>query len=299
MNTWSNLISAARLRTIPLSLSGTIAGNAIAWYLGVFHWGIFLTNILVVVILQILSNYANDLGDSEHGADNESRIGPARAIQSGIISRKEMMKYIKILVIVSLISGIGLICIGRLLWIERSILFMFGLCAIAAAHGYTRGKFAYGYRGLGDLFVFIFFGLVGVIGSLYLSIHGILNSAWLPAIGVGCLSVAVLHLNNMRDRLSDTAAGKRTMVVRIGRENSRIYFLLLILIGIGSWACFVFTQNDTNLFSYLYWLGFIPLLVILQKFFKIKEDGDFDRLLGPVAMTTFLISILFFISQIL
>jgi 1,4-dihydroxy-2-naphthoate octaprenyltransferase len=293
------LLHASRLRTLPLSLASTITGSAIAYYLGVFNLTIFLMTALVVIALQVLSNFSNDLGDAEKGADNEHRIGPKRAVQSGAIQSDMMRKYIKIAMAIALISGISLILIARLFWWEKFILFAIGLACIYAAVAYTLGKFSYGYIGFGDLFVFIFFGIIGVVGSLYLCIHYISNSAFLPAFGCGMLSVGVLHLNNMRDRVNDEMNHKKTLAVRLGRENSKLYFLIIILLAIVTWASFVFTQNNVNAFSYLYWIGFLPVIWVLFRFFKVREDREYDRLLKPLALSSFFISILFFISQLI
>lgn len=298
MSKFKTIFYAMRVRTLPLSLSGAISGSAIAYYLGVFDWLIFLLTIIVSSSLQILSNFSNDLGDTEKGTDNELRIGPARSVQTGLISMESMKKYIKIMIGVSLLSGVLLLLISPLMLFERILVFLLGLASIGAAIAYTQGRFSFGYRGLGDFFVFVFFGLVSVLGSLFLYIHHPNSAAVLPAIGVGFLSVAVLHLNNMRDRVNDKLNNKLTIAVRIGKENSKVYFLVLILLGCILWSSFVFTQNKVNLISYLYWVGFLPLFWVLARFFKVKEDKDYDRFLKPVALSTFFTSVLFFISQI-
>lgn len=299
MTTIQKILSAARLRTLPLALSCIITGNAIAFYFNSFSGLIMGLSILTTVLLQVLSNFSNDLGDSEKGTDNAERIGPKRAIQSGEVSADEMKSWIKITAVLALVSGVLLILIANMLWWEKLIIFILGLSALWAANNYTRGKIAYGYKAFGDLFVFIFFGLVGVLGSLFLSIHQVNNAAFLPAIGIGALSVAVLHLNNMRDFVNDKASNKITFAIRLGFENSKIYFILLILIAIISWGSYVFTQNAINFFSYIYWFGFLPLLLILAKFLKTKDYKDYDKLLKPTALSCFGLSILFFISQIL
>lgn len=298
MSKIQSIIHAMRVRTLPLSVSGAISGSSIAYYLGVFDWAIFILTLLVVCSLQILSNFSNDLGDFEKGTDNPNRLGPIRSVQSGAISKEEMKQLIRWMIGIALIGGILLLGISRLLFMEKIVIFLVGLLAIFAAVAYTQGKVSFGYRGLGDIVVFIFFGLVSVIGTLFLYVHHINNAAFLPAIGVGLLSASVLHLNNMRDRINDLTNQKRTVAVRIGHENSRIYFLLLILLAIIFWSSYVFTQNIVNIYSYLYWIGFLPLFWILVQFFKIREDKDYDRFLKPVALTTFLTSILFFLSQI-
>lgn len=298
MGQLKSIIYASRLRTLPLALSCIITGHAMAYYLGAFHWVVFILSILTTLLLQILSNFSNDLGDSEKGTDNEDRIGPKRAIQSGLLSPAEMKKLLKIMIGLALVSGILLLVFANILWWEKLILLAIGLTAIWAAMNYTQGNVAYGYKAFGDVFVFLFFGIIGVIGSLFLNIHQINNAAFLPAIGVGCLAASVLHLNNMRDLINDAQSGKITVAIQLGYENSRIYFILLILSAIASWSSYVFTQNITNYFSFMYWVGFIPLILIVVKFLRIKELKDFDTLLKPTALTTFFLSILFFISQI-
>ena len=298
MGLLKSIIYASRLRTLPLALSCIITGHAMSYYLGAFHWVVFNLCILTTLLLQILSNFSNDLGDSEKGTDNEARIGPKRAIQSGMLSHDEMKKMLKAMIGLALISGILLLLFSNILWWEKLILLAVGLGAIWAAMNYTQGNVAYGYRAFGDIFVFLFFGIIGVLGSLFLNIHQINNAAFLPAIGVGCLAVCVLHLNNMRDLINDAHSDKITVAIKLGFENSRIYFVLLILAAITSWSSYVFTQNVTNYFSFIYWIGFIPLIFIVIRFLRLKELKDFDLLLKPTALTTFLLSILFFISQI-
>lgn len=299
MSQFKSILHASRLRTLPLALSCIITGNAMAYYLGAFQWEIFFLSIVTTLLLQIVSNFSNDIGDSEKGTDNEDRIGPQRAIQSGVMTPDELKKILKITMLLALLSGIALILVANILWWEKLLLFLVGLIALWAADNYTKGDIAYGYRAYGDVFVFLFFGIIGVIGSMFLNVHQINNAALLPAIGVGCLTTSVLHLNNLRDMMNDAKSGKITVAIQFGYENSRIYFIVLILIGLLSLGSYVFTQNLTNWFSYTYWLGFISFILILIKFLRIKELKDFDMLLKPTALATFFLSILFFISQVL
>lgn len=293
------LIYAARMRTLPLAFSCIITGHAVAYYFGAFQWSIFIFCLFTTLFLQILSNFSNDLGDSEKGTDNADRIGPPRAIQSGLLRPDFLKKVSKATMMLALGCGLILLWLANMLWWEKLILLLIGLCAIWAADNYTKGSVAYGYRAYGDVFVFIFFGLIGVMGSLFLNIHQFNNAALLPAVGVGCFSTAVLHLNNMRDMINDSQCGKITVAIQFGYENSRVYFVLLILVGIFTWAGYVWTQNQTSYYSYLYWLGFMPFIFILVKFLRIKELKDYDDLLKPTALGVFLVSILFFISQVL
>lgn len=299
MSKLKTIVWASRIRTLPLALSTILTGNAMAYYLGAFDILIFLFTVITTVLLQIISNFSNDIGDSEKGADNEERIGPQRVIQSGQMTFNELKRILKITILLTLISGIALLYISKLLIWEKLLLLGVGIFAIWAADNYTKGRIAYGYKAFGDVFVFIFFGIVGVMGSLFVQFHYLNNAAFLPAIGLGLLATSVLHLNNLRDIVNDAKVGKITIATRLGYENSRIYFIILLLVGITFWCSYVFTQNSTSYCSYLYWLGFLPLVYILYRFFKIKELKDYDQLLKPTVLSIFLMSTLFFISQIL
>lgn len=301
-----------RLRTLPLSFSVIIMGSAFAWELlnflskildptKYFNWTIFTFLLLTTLFLQILSNLANDYGDAVKGTDNDNRVGPERAIQSGIITAKEMKNGIIITSILSLVSGLYLLYLtfGDILNLKFILFLVLGLLAIAAAIKYTVGKSAYGYRTLGDFFVFIFFGLVGVGGSFYLlvkeSFHfGILWSA----ISMGAFCVMVLNLNNMRDRINDAASGKRTMAVILGFKGAKIYHYVLMIIGL-SWPIIVML----SVLKSPYVLILLPILIIhlvhLRTVIRIKEPADFDPELKKIALTTFLFSILFWILLVI
>lgn len=301
-----------RLRTLPLSFSVIIMGSAFAWELlnflskildptKYFNWSIFTFLLLTTLFLQILSNLANDYGDAVKGTDNDNRVGPERAIQSGIITAKEMKNGIIITSILSLVSGLYLLYLtfGDILNLKFILFLVLGLLAIAAAIKYTVGKGAYGYRALGDFFVFIFFGLVGVGGSFYLlvkeSFHfGILWSA----ISMGAFCVMVLNLNNMRDRINDAASGKRTMAVILGFKGAKIYHYVLMIIGL-SWPIIVML----SVLKSPYVLILLPILIIhlvhLRTVIRIKEPADFDPELKKIALTTFLFSILFWILLVI
>ncbi|PZR03873.1 MAG: 1,4-dihydroxy-2-naphthoate octaprenyltransferase, partial [Flavobacterium psychrophilum] len=224
-------LQAARLRTLPLSISGILVGCFYAFSQGFTNYSILGFALLTTLGLQILSNFANDYGDGVKGTDNENRIGPQRAIQSGAISIPAMKKGIIITSVLTLIAAITLIYLsfGKDNFGYSVFFFFLGLAAIAAAIKYTVGNSAYGYRGLGDLFVFIFFGLVSVIGCYFLFAKQIDILVILPAITVGLLSVAVLNLNNMRDQVSDALSGKNTIVVKMGAKNAKLYHYTVIV----------------------------------------------------------------------
>lgn len=296
MKSW---INAFRLRTLPLSFSNILLGNAIAFGLTQipdsgfeFNWSIFSLTLLTTLLLQILSNLANDYGDAKKGADNENRIGPARAIQSGEISASAMLRAIIITALLSLISGLVLLYISfreNLDWTFVSF-FVLGIAAIAAAIKYTVGKGAYGYSGFGDLFVFIFFGLVGVIGSYYLQTKVFHFHVLFPAISMGCFSVAVLNLNNMRDIVNDKAVGKNTIVVKLGSRNAKIYHGTIFVVAYLSWFIYAWVY----LKSYVALISIVPVAALhgvhLLKVYHICDPKDFDPELKKIALSALLLA---------
>ncbi len=293
--TW---VGAARLRTLPLSIAGIITGTALAILYGFFAWDIFILAICTTLGLQILSNFANDYGDGIKGTDNEERIGPMRALQSGIITDKEMKKAMIITSLITMVFALGLIyaAFGKENFGYSVLFFVLGLASIGAAIKYTVGKSAYGYRGLGDVFVFLFFGLLSVVGSFFLYHHHLSFSVFLPAISVGLLSTAVLNLNNMRDRISDAKSGKNTLVVKLGGEKSKKYHSALILIAFFTIVEFIFYTEDYLLAISL--VAFIPLFIHLQTVSKNKVPQQLDPELKKVALSTFLFSVLFLVSAL-
>jgi len=285
-------INAMRLRTLPLSLSGIILGSAIANYNGFWNTSIFILAIITTILFQILSNFANDLGDSQKGTDNKERIGPTRAVQSGYISFSEMKKAVLIVSVLSFLSAGSLIYIASEQMSLSTIYFYIGLtiASILAAITYTVGKKAYGYHGMGDLMVLFFFGGVSVLGvySLYAPTFSLENI--LVALFVGLLSVAVLNLNNMRDYKNDKASNKKTLVVQIGPNRAKFYHTIIILIALLSLTIFIYRQDE-----YLLFIGFLPaifLFIHIRKVMSITKAENFDPELKKVALTTFAISVL-------
>ena len=303
MKAW---IKAMRLRTLPLSFSVIIVGNAFAYGqrdsgcfgpIEEFNWLLFSLTLLTTLLLQILSNLANDYGDAKKGADNEGRIGPERAIQSGLISPSSMLRGIILTSVLSLGSGITLLFIAFGSSIDWTFItfFILGILSIAAAIKYTIGKGAYGYAGLGDLFVFIFFGMIGVVGSYYLHRLRIDDFVLLFAVTMGALSTAVLNLNNMRDRVNDAKVGKNTVVTKLGFEGGKKYhYFLFILAYIPIGIIFV-PLGDSH-WQVLLFLSpvFIIHAVHLLKVRKIKEPVEFDPELKKVALSTFLLALIIF-----
>ena len=299
MSRFSSWINAARLRTLPLSISGIMVGSSIAAQAGEFDIAIFCLALGTTLGLQILSNFANDYGDGVKGTDNAERIGPARAIQSGLISHKEMKFAMVITAISTLFLAILLIyaSFGAEELLSALIFFVLGIAAIVAAIKYTVGNSAYGYRGMGDIFVFIFFGLVAVYGSYYLYSHDHEIISVFPAISIGFLSVAVLNLNNLRDRISDERANKLTLVVKLGERKAKAYHYILI---IGALFFFLLYSviKASNLNDFIYILAFIPLIFHLKRVINNKDPKMLDPELKIVALSTFGISLLFALGLI-
>lgn len=288
-------IKAFRLRTLPLSLSGIIVGSSIALDQGHWNTTIFVLALLTTLFFQILSNLANDLGDSLKGADNEHRVGPMRSVQSGLISVFEMKMAVVIFVLLSLSTAIPLIIVG-VEGLPKSILYLYiglAVAAIIAAITYTMGKKAYGYSGLGDLFVFIFFGCVSVLGVYTLYAKSFDFNAILMALTIGVLSAAVLNLNNMRDQINDANVGKRTLVVKIGFRAAKLYHTGLIISAFVSLIIYSLVTSTVFLISLL---PFSLLFIHLTKVWRTTTPKELDPELKKVALSTFLIALLFLIA---
>ena len=293
-------ISAARLRTLPLSISGIITAAAAAAHVGQYANIIFWLAIATTLGFQILSNFANDYGDGVKGTDNDDRVGPARALQSGLLTAKELKKGMILTAIITLLLASMLIfaAFGNNNFVLSLLYFNLGIAAIIAAVKYTVGKSAYGYRALGDVFVFIFFGLVGVLGCYFLFTETLSDYIILPAITIGLLSVAVLNLNNMRDRLSDTKVNKNTLAVILGGTRVKTYHTALILGGFTA-ALAYFLLQSKGLYSFLPLVAFIPLFLNILKVYKTDIPKNLDPELKKVALSTFLFSILFFVTTLI
>ena len=296
MPTVQSWILAARLRTLPLSLSGILVGTAMAIRDSFFDNLIFVFALLTTVGFQVLSNFANDYGDGVKGTDNEDRVGPARAMQSGLLTAAHLKKGMWITALLSIGTSLAVIyyAFGSKNFLLSVLFFVLGLAAIAAAIKYTVGKSAYGYRGLGDVFVFLFFGLLSVLGSYFLYTHTLMAVQFLPAITIGLLSVAVLHLNNMRDRKADAKVNKRTLAVFLGAKRSKLYHYSILMIAVVSWIGYLLLSNAEVLF-YTTLIGFVPVLVHILKIRKRDTPDALDPELKKIALTTFGISLLFLI----
>ncbi len=292
-------LNAARLRTLPLSVSGVIVGTALANFYGKNDSLIFILALLTTVGFQVTSNLANDYGDGVKGTDNEDRIGPKRALQSGLLTSGELKNGIVISVVICLLLVASVLYFSfGIQNIEYFALFgVLGFLSIWAAIKYTVGKSAYGYKGLGDIFVFLFFGLLAVLGSFFLYTKFITISALLPAISVGLLSTGVLNLNNLRDFESDRKANKNTMIVKMGFQSGKKYHYTLMLVAFVSMLLFV-VFNAQVWYQVIPLVAFIPVFIHIRKVSRTKEPVLLDPELKKLALSTFLLAILFYITLI-
>lgn len=287
--------ASVRVRTLPLAIAGSLVAAGLAGFYGVFSWPVFVLMILTAALLQILSDYANDYGDFEKGTDNDARKGPKRALQSGTVTKEQMKISLIVLGSLAFLSGIALIVVAlgtdRLIAVLGFI--VLGIAALAAAIKYTMGKGAYGYHAMGDLAVFLFFGLASVMGGFFLYAGELPAAVALPAVGIGLLSAGVLNLNNMRDVDNDRASGKTTLVVLLGSSRALVYHFALV---IGGALCFLsFSALETTApLQFLYILGFVPIVAHLARVSRVGSDHRaFDPELKPLSMATLLVAVLF------
>lgn len=301
-------IEAARLRTLPLSVSGIIVGSMYALAnptedvltpTEVFNWKLFAFAILTTLGLQILSNFANDYGDGMKGTDNEDRVGPKRTIQSGVITPRAMKRAIILTSGLTLLSAVYLIYLAFGAHnLGYSLFYLaLGILAIASAIRYTVGNSAYGYRGYGDLFVFVFFGLVSTLGVNFLYSKQLDAILILPATAIGFLSVAVLNLNNMRDEASDRKSGKNTLVVKMGIENAKKYHYFLI-VGAMFLVLLFAILSDFHFDQYLFLIAYMPLVKHLITVRNNQNSKLLDPELKKVALSTFALSVLLALCMI-
>ncbi len=283
---------AARLRTLPLSLSGIFFGATVVLSVEKFDPSVFHWALVVTISLQVLSNFANDLGDGLKGTDNENRIGPKRALQAGLLSARELKTGIVILILLTGLAIYQLLQIANLNSTSYAVLAVLGVLSIVAALTYTLGKKPYGYYGLGDFMVFFFFGGVAVLGTIVLFTPDIPLYAIGYTLTAGALSTAVLNLNNMRDHQSDKASGKNTLVVRMGVGRAKIYhYLLLITAYIGFTFSTIAVLSPNSIFLVL---AFVFLIPHIQRVRKVEDYRNLDGELKKIALFCFVLSVVSF-----
>ncbi|MFC1236881.1 1,4-dihydroxy-2-naphthoate polyprenyltransferase [Vibrio sp. F74] len=238
-------LDAARPKTLPLALVTITTGSSLAYSNGNFSFAVMALALLTAILLQILSNLANDYGDTQQGTDNDDRLGPTRAMQSGVVTQAEMKHAILLNIFLTILSGLALIFYSLESFTNILAFLGLGLLAILSSVAYTVGNRPYGYVGLGDLSVFVFFGLLGVGGTYFLHTGFIDFDIFIPAIGCGLLAVAVLNINNMRDIDNDRACGKKTIAVRLGEQPAKYYHIVLIGLAFVSYVYYLFSHSTT------------------------------------------------------
>ncbi|MEM1336587.1 MAG: 1,4-dihydroxy-2-naphthoate octaprenyltransferase [Bacteroidota bacterium] len=297
MNKTKIWISAARLRTLPLSISGVLVGTALANYQDYKDWFIFLLCLLITIGFQVTSNFANDYGDGVKGTDGEDRIGPARALQSGALTAGELKKGIRVTAVISI--AFAVLLLAYVFGTEQLPLFLLFLVlggfSIWAAIRYTVGNNAYGYKGLGDVFVFLFFGLLAVLGTKFLYNQQLTFWDIIPALGIGFLCVGVLNLNNLRDIASDKKHGKNTLIVRIGFRWGKWYHSILIA---ASFLCFVVYSyfQIEGVWGTIHVVFYLPIGLHLYNVVTTRNPSELDPELKKLALSTFFLSLCFYIS---
>ncbi|MCL1674488.1 1,4-dihydroxy-2-naphthoate octaprenyltransferase [Elizabethkingia meningoseptica] len=293
-------IKAARLRTLPLSLSGIILGSLMAkWKLNAVgeSWDVwvFVMALVLTLLYQVLSNYANDYGDGVKGTDKK-RIGEAeaRAVASGKISAKQMRNAVILFSVLSLVFTVLLLYKAFFPGhIQAFYVFIgLGIACIFAAIGYTVGKKPYGYMGLGDIFVFVFFGLVSVLGSYYLFTKTFDWLMLLPATAVGLFSVAVLNLNNMRDIENDAESGKHTLALKMGFKRAMIYEIILLQLPLILILVYMMASEIRSYYAYIFIILFLPLMALRRRIMEVKQPKELDAYLKQVAIMCFAMSLL-------
>lgn len=295
MNAYLELI---RPKTLPLAIAVILTGNALAWWHNSARPAIFLLEILTALSLQILSNIANDYGDGLRGTDTH-REGPRRMLASGLIGVRILRALILFFALFSLASGILVIVLSERSLGEGLTIFAFGILAILAAIGYTVGRHAYGYHALGEVAVFLFFGLLGVAGSYALQSLPLPTSLFLPASGAGLLAAAVLHINNLRDLESDREAGRKTIAIHLGQQRGKRFHLLLIGVALACYLAFALIHLKTAWASLL-WLAALPRFIAHgQRLLAATTSAQIGGELKHIVLLNLAVALLFSVGLII
>ena len=288
-------IKAARLRTLPLSVSGILVGSALAYKYDSFNALLFALLVVCTILLQILSNFANDLGDFQHGIDNENRVGPQRTLQSGGLAVAEMKRGIVIVASCAFVVGMLMLFVAFGFDTNFWIFLALGIAAIVAALRYTMGKNPYGYRGLGDVMVLIFFGFSTVVGAFYIITQTLTTQAWLLGLAIGCFSMGVLNINNLRDVENDKISGKRTIIVKFGVSFGKVYHIAICVTGI---AIFVYSLCNIMSIISLVFIA-LPIFLLVAHTLRVATCSNvkcLDPELKKLSLSTFALSVLFSIA---
>lgn len=287
---WNTWWMAIRPRTLPAAAAGVIMGSALAWRDGYFRGDAFIVCLLVALLLQIGSNLANDVFDFERGTDTAERLGPTRVTQAGLLTPSQVKA--GMIVVFGLAAVLGL----YLAWIGGWVILVIGLAAILSAIAYTGGPFPLGYYGLGDVFVFLFFGIAAVAGTYYIHAGFVSAAAWWMTIPPGSIITAILVVNNLRDRESDRKAGKHTLAVRLGEHGTKIQYAFCMVIAYlvllpAAWL------NLIPWAALLAWLS-LPLAIRATKVVLTQKGRSLNAALAETGQTALVFSVLFWIGLI-
>jgi len=282
---------AIRPKTLPAAAASVIVGTALAWYDGVFSAGPAVAALVIALLLQIGSNLANDVYDDERGADTSDRLGPLRVTQSGLLSRKQVKTGMKTVLLTALAIGF------YLTWVRGPLVLVIGVAAIVAAVAYTGGPWPLGYHGLGEVFVFLFFGVTAVVGTYWVQSGTTTTAAWLMSVPVGLLITGIIMVNNLRDIEQDRVAGKRTIAVRVGVSYTRLEYALCV---IGAYACVALgvALAILPMHALASWLS-APLAFVTWRIVAQQAGTPLNRALALTGQTTLLFSVLFALGMVL
>ena len=258
-------VTAARVRTLPAAVAPVLVGTSLAGFLGVFHWARFLAALIGAIFIQVGTNLSNDYSDARRGADTEDRLGPVRVTAGGLVPPRTVLVATYVSFAVAVLAGIYLVVVAG--WVLLAI----GAASILAGVLYTGGPRPYGYEGLGEAFVFLFFGIVAVAGSFYVQTRDLRWEAFALAVPVGLLAAAILIVNNVRDVDTDRRAGKRTLAVRLGREGARdmlaaVIYVSFLLAPVTWWF------GPLTAWLFLSWLA-LPLAAQVVRTVRNRRDG--------------------------
>lgn len=288
-------IDALRLRTLPLAASGVVIATGIAVHYDAFSWRVFVPMLLMALLMQILSNFADEYGDLVSGVDDETRLGPIRGLQRGDITKDEMKRVMigTSILTMALVFVLLFASFGTSNWGAFAVFVLLGLASVGAAILYTVGPKPYGYIGLGDIMSFLFFGVVAVIGGAYLFTHELHASYLLPAFGLGFPVIAVLNLNNMRDCETDRAKGKITVANRLGDPGMRHYQTALLIAAMVLLALYPLVLGVTNMAVYAFVVGYFIWIRTIGEVYNVRDPRDFDRFMKPTSGGTVIVAFLF------
>ncbi len=287
---WNAWWMAIRPRTLPAAAAGVIMGSALAWRDGYFRWDAFIVSLLVSLLLQIGSNLANDVFDFERGTDTAERMGPTRVTQAGLLTPSQVKA--GMIVVFGLAAALGL----YLAWIGGWVILVIGLAAILSAIAYTGGPFPLGYYGLGDVFVFLFFGIAAVAGTYYIHAGSVSTAAWWMTIPPGSIITAILVVNNLRDLENDRKAGKHTLAVRLGEHGTKIQYVFCMAVAYlvllpAAWL------NLIPWTALLAWLS-LPLAIRATKVVLTQKGRSLNAALAGTGQTVLVFCVLFWIGLI-